>query len=249
MAVTKAINEEKTSRKSRAPASRSKARAAVAEPVDGDAAEDPQAEEQAPERPYHHGNLREELIRCGKLRLKEDGAPDLSLRRIAADVGVSQVAPKYHFGNKEGLLASIAASGFRDLTEFRYSRMKPGMTAEQRLRMLLSSYVVFATLNPALFHLMFSPQFKGKDHPELIESASQSYQLLAHAASEYLRESGKAMSPTAADDAARIGWISMHGLATLTMEHRINPIGAPRYSKEQLLERTLDMVFAASRTL
>ena len=194
--------------------------------------------------------MRDELIRSGKQRLKESDGPDLSLRQIAADVGVSQVAPKHHFGNKEGLLAAIAASGFRDLTEFRYSRMKPSMTAEQRLRVVLSSYVQFATLNPALFHLMFSPQFKPQDHPELMESASQSYHLLAHAAAEFLKESGRGKdNPTAADDAARMGWISMHGLATLMMEHRINPLGAPRYRPEQLLERTLDMVFAGIRTL
>ena len=40
-----------------------------------------------------------------------------------------------------------------------------------------------------------------------------------------------------------------HRLATLLMEHRINPLGAPRYRPEQLLERTLDMVFASVRTL
>ena len=235
MAARNAVAVEK---KGRASSARSRTREA---PPEGD-------DEQAV-RPYHHGNLREELIRRGKERLKEESAPDLSLRQIAADAGVSQVAPKYHFGNKEGLLAAIAASGFRELTEFRYSRMKPGMTAEQRLHVLLSSYVVFATLNPALFHLMFSPQFKAHDHPELMESASQSYQLLAHAAGEFLKESGRGGNPTAADDAARVGWISMHGLATLMMEHRINPIGAPRYSREQLLERTLDMVFAAIKTL
>ena len=208
--------------------------------------------ESAPEegRPYHHGNLREELVRCGKQRLKGGDGPDLSLRQIAADAGVSQVAPKHHFGNKEGLLAAIAASGFRDLTEFRYSRMRPSMSAEQRLRIMLSSYVQFAVLNPALFQLMFSPQFKPQDHAELIESASQSYQLLLHAAAEFLKESGRGKdNPTAADDAARMGWISMHGLATLLMEHRINPLGAPRYRPEQLIERTLDMVFAGVRTL
>ena len=201
-------------------------------------------------RPYHHGNLRDELIRCGKQRLKDGEGPDLSLRQIAADAGVSQVAPKHHFGNKEGLLAAIAASGFRDLTEFRYSRIKPSMNAEQRLRVMLAAYVQFAVLNPALFHLMFSPQFKPQDHAELMESASQSYQLLYRAAVDFLKESGRGKNnPTAADDAARMGWISMHGMATLLMEHRINPLGAPRYRPEALLERTLDMVFAGIRTL
>ena len=208
------------------------------------------AEQPDDPRPYHHGNLRDELIRCGKQRLKNGEGPDLSLRQIAADAGVSQVAPKHHFGNKEGLLAAIAASGFRDLTEFRYSRIKPSMNAEQRLRVMLAAYVQFAVLNPALFHLMFSPQFKPQDHAELMESASQSYQLLYRAAVDFLKESGRGKNnPTAADDAARMGWISMHGMATLLMEHRINPLGAPRYRPEALLERTLDMVFAGIRTL
>src|SRR5215510_3827207 len=81
------------------------------------------ASKDADARPYHHGNLREDLVRCGKEQLREVGLAELSLRRIASEVGVSQVAPKHHFGNKEGLLAAIAASGFRDLTEFRYSRL------------------------------------------------------------------------------------------------------------------------------
>jgi AcrR family transcriptional regulator len=204
-------------------------------------------------RPYHHGNLREELIRCGKVRLHDEGLVDLSLRRIAADAGVSQVAPKHHFGNKEGLLAAIAASGFRDLTEFRFSRIRPGMSAEQRLRVLLSSYVVFATLHPALFHLMFAPEFKTPEvHSELNEVASQSYHLLSRAATEYLSEEGtpaaSANSPTG-DDIARMAWMCMHGVATLTIENRINPVGSPKYSREQLTNRMLDLVFAGMRAL
>ena len=75
-------------------------------------------------KPYHHGNLREALVSCGKVQLAEVGLADISLRRIAAGVGVSQVAPKHHFGNKEGLLAAIAADGFRDLAAFRASRLR-----------------------------------------------------------------------------------------------------------------------------
>ncbi|MDB6001967.1 MAG: hypothetical protein JWP52_3666 [Rhizobacter sp.] len=202
-----------------------------------------------PARPYHHGNLREELIRLGKARLKEEGLADLSLRRIAADAGVSQVAPKHHFGNKEGLLAAIAASGFRDLTEFRYARLRPGMSAEQRLRVLLGAYVQFALANPALFHLMFSPQIAPEAHGELVDAASQSYQLLVRVAGEYLKDNGQDNPGASADDAARFGWICMHGLASLMNEHRLNPVGAPRYTREQLLNRTLDQLFGAIRHL
>ena len=200
-----------------------------------------------PVRPYHHGNLREELIRLGKARLQEQDDADLSLRRVAADAGVSQVAPKHHFGNKDGLLAAIAASGFRDLTEFRFSRLKPHMNAEQRLRVLLSSYVVFATLNPALFRLMFAPQFQTTGaYTELDEAASQSFHMLARASAEFLKDKRKDGGAPAisAEDVARHGWTCMHGLATLMIQNRINPVGASRYTREQFMNRTLDLVFA-----
>ena len=200
-------------------------------------------------RPYHHGNLRDELIRCGKERLKAGPLAQLSLRKIAGDAGVSQVAPKHHFGNKEGLLAAIAASGFRDLTEFRYSRLKPGMNAEQRLRILLSSYVAFAMNNPALFHLMFAPQVKVSEAtPELNESSSQSYHLLAGSVADFFGDMNHGAQPgISADEAARSAWACMHGLATLMLEHRINPLRVPRYSREQLVDRSIDLIFAGMR--
>lgn len=200
-------------------------------------------------RPYHHGNLREDLVRCGKAQLSEVGLAELSLRRIASEVGVSQVAPKHHFGNKEGLLAAIAASGFRDLTEFRFSRLRPSMSPEQRLRTLLSAYVTFATLHPTLFHLMFAPQFRSPEtHAELNEAASQSYQMVARAAAEYLAGQGKA-DEAKAHEVARTAWMCMHGVATLIIENRINPFGAPKVSREQLTNQTLDLVFAGIRGL
>ncbi|ODV43912.1 hypothetical protein AWV79_13770 [Cupriavidus sp. UYMMa02A] len=203
--------------------------------------------EAAEARPYHHGNLREDLVRCGKQQLSEIGLADLSLRRIASSVGVSQVAPKHHFGNKEGLLAAIAASGFRDLTEFRFSRLRPSMSAEQRLRTLLSSYVAFATLHPSLFHLMFAPQFRSpQTHAELNEAASQSYQTVARAAADYLAEQGRA-DEVRAHEVARVAWMCMHGVATLIIENRINPLGAPKVNREQLTNQALDLVFAGIR--
>jgi AcrR family transcriptional regulator len=199
---------------------------------------------------YRNGSLRDQLIHSGKAMLKDTSLADLSLRGIAASVGVSQVAPKHHFGNKEGLLAAIAASGFRDLTEYRFSRLRPNMSAEQRLRTLLTSYVQFAVENPALFHLMFAPQFKAPAmHMELNEAASHSFHIVARAAGEFLAEFGAVKPALSGEEAARVAWMSMHGVATLLIEHRINPLGAPKVTAEQLYNQTLDVVFAGFRAL
>jgi AcrR family transcriptional regulator len=199
---------------------------------------------------YRAGSVRDQLIRTGKAMLEQMSLADLSLRGIAASVGVSQVAPKHHFGNKEGLLAAIAASGFRDLTEYRFARLRPSMSAEQRFRTLLTSYVQFAVENRALFHLMFAPQFKTPElHAELNEAASHSFHILARAAGEFLSEDGQGQGGIAAEEAARVAWMSMHGVSTLLIEHRINPLGAPKTTREQLVNQTLDVVFAGLRAL
>ncbi len=75
-------------------------------------------------RPYHHGNLKAELIRAGIALIEEEGLDALSLRAIAARAGVSHAAPRNHFGSLRGLLTAIAAQGFR----LHAGEMRAGLT-------------------------------------------------------------------------------------------------------------------------
>jgi len=65
-----------------------------------------------PDRPYHHGDLKHALVQAGIALIEEGGIPALSLRALAARVGVSHTAPRNHFGSLRGLLTAIAAEGF-----------------------------------------------------------------------------------------------------------------------------------------
>ncbi len=64
---------------------------------------------------YHHGSLRDSLVEWGTHLLDTEGIDAMSLRAAAKAAGVSPAAPSRHFGDKNGLLAAIAAQGFRDL--------------------------------------------------------------------------------------------------------------------------------------
>lgn len=61
---------------------------------------------------YHHGNLKEELLKAAIILLIEHGPSELSLRKVAQKAGVSHAAPYRHFSNKSALLAAIAKQGF-----------------------------------------------------------------------------------------------------------------------------------------
>ena len=62
---------------------------------------------------YHHGDLRQALLRAAKQLIAEAGIENLSLRKLAERAGVSRTAPYHHFSDKNDLLCAIAAEGFR----------------------------------------------------------------------------------------------------------------------------------------
>src|SRR5215472_8710574 len=66
---------------------------------------------------YHHGDLRQALLRCAESILKRDGLEALSLRAIARAAGVSHAAPAHHFSDLSSLLSALAAEGFDRLSD------------------------------------------------------------------------------------------------------------------------------------
>jgi AcrR family transcriptional regulator len=168
---------------------------------------------------WHHGNLREEMVRRGLELLELRGAAELSLREVARLAGVSQTAPTHHFGDKEGLLAAIASEGFRQLMTARLAALKDGMTKEERVRVVMRAYVAFALRHPELFHLMFGPRISDKrKHPELMEASVASFQFLNNSIAEFLADqSGSERPPRFSTISV---WSGMHGLATLLSDRQ-----------------------------
>ena len=58
-------------------------------------------------KPYHHGNLKNELIEAGIDLVNEEGFANFSLRKVAKRVGVTPTACYNHFLDKEELLESM----------------------------------------------------------------------------------------------------------------------------------------------
>jgi hypothetical protein len=67
-----------------------------------------------PRRPYHRKQNLPNALRAAARAILDEAGPDVvGLRETARRVGVSATAAYRHFTNKEDLLASIAAEGFR----------------------------------------------------------------------------------------------------------------------------------------
>jgi len=118
-------------------------------------------------RRYHHGALRQAILDEAFRALEKEGLEALSLRGLAASVGVSKTAPYRHFSDKRELLMTLAAEGFgalADALEAALAGMEVASSGTDGsrgsptagLRVLFRAYLQFATSRSALYRLMFS---------------------------------------------------------------------------------------------
>ena len=107
-------------------------------------------------RPYHHGNLRAELLAEAERTLRDQGIDQLSLRDLARQAGVSHAAPRRHFADRQALLEALAEVGFLRLGDELLAAVGTAADDYQaRLRAAATAYVRFATQDAALLDRMF----------------------------------------------------------------------------------------------
>ncbi|MDR3471119.1 MAG: TetR/AcrR family transcriptional regulator [Devosia sp.] len=122
-----------------------------------------------PKQPFHHGNLRTELLERAEGVLRERGAEALSLRELARDAGVSHGAPRSHFVDRSALLDALAERGFDRLAEAIEAavdtlRSEPEAGPEM-LRAAGGAYLDFAAHNSALLTLMVGAKVDNPSGP------------------------------------------------------------------------------------
>jgi AcrR family transcriptional regulator len=155
-------------------------------------------------KPYHHGDLRQELIRHALAEITDNGVAALSLRELARRAGVSHGAPAHHFHDRTGLLTAIATEGFTLLADTLDPAREHGFIETG------VAYVSFAIDHPAHFTVMFGPLVDASD-PDLAAARDRAGAILDEGVVDLPHP------PAAADrDNAAIGaWSLVHGLATL----------------------------------
>lgn len=153
-------------------------------------------------KPYHHGNLAVAAVAAAEDEVAEHGIAAASLRRVAERAGVSHTAVGKRFGDKAGLLAAVAAEGFRLLGDA-LDAGAPDMRAMGR------AYVAFAVDRPALFTVMFQPSVYRADDPGVVAARARTTAMLRAGVNQ------RRSDPTA--DVAMGAWAFVHGLASLVL--------------------------------
>jgi AcrR family transcriptional regulator len=174
------------------------------------------------DKPYHHGNLKNELLEAGIDLINKEGENSFSLRKVAALCGVSHAAPYSHFQNKEDLLKEMQAYVTAQFMEALEDAVRAGPCPDdpELLVQIGKTYVLFFLHHPQYFSFLFSQPCMEIDlsmHGDG-ENDFPPFRLFRDAAQRVLAKMG--LPEDAVDDAVISMWALVHGLSSIvTMKY------------------------------
>lgn len=175
-----------------------------------------------PSKKYHHGDLKNALIKAGVEILAKEGVGGLSLRKVAQRAGVSHSAPYAHFPDKQSLIAAISTEGFNQLYLELNAAISPHTNdPKKQLTEGSRAYVQFAINNSDTFKIMFSGVLeKEKDYPAFVEISHKTFELVVSIV-RACQDAG-ILSSTPPGQMAVAVWGQVHGIISLALEGQIS---------------------------
>jgi AcrR family transcriptional regulator len=181
--------------------------------------------ESTEQRSYHHGDLREALVEQAIASLNAVGVEHLSLRAVAAAVGVSPSAAYHHFADKDSLIDAVKDRGFEQLDSYieksiSSERAHASDTVMARRIMTTGAiaYINFAVDYPHWFSIMFSGAKDSSRTPHMESS-------LAHLRDLFMSTRG--ISAEDEELTEEVLMASIHGIAALVADGRMDRARVP----------------------
>jgi AcrR family transcriptional regulator len=173
------------------------------------------SDETGAKRGYHHGNLREALIKAALDLISEKGPAGFTFAEAARAAGVSPAAPYRHFRDRDALIADVARQGFQAFAralESAWGAGKPNPRAA--FERVGRAYLQFARSEPAYFAAMFESGLAGGDYPEMAAEGDRAFTILRTACESLIETMPQSKRPPAMMMALHI-WSLAHGIASL----------------------------------
>jgi AcrR family transcriptional regulator len=182
---------------------------------------------------YHHGDLKNALIKAGIEILSKEGTHALSLRNVAKKAGVSHAAPYAHFTDKQALIAAIATEGYKKL----YDQLVLAQTSQtislNRLLAVAHAYIQFAIDEPDHFRITFSGFVEvEQNYLEYVEQSKLCFALLVAVVSDC--QSDGVLKPGDTQLTAVSIWACIHGFVQLLLGNQLPGMLLERYSIQDL---------------
>ena len=166
-------------------------------------------------RGYHHGNLKEALVRAALELIAEKGPAGFTFADAARWAGVSPAAPYRHYRDRDALLADVAQRGFEAFTAALAKAWDDGRPdVHSAFDRLGKAYLDFAKREPSYYSAMFEAGVPLDADPKLRETGERAFAVLRDAAERLVALMPAKGRPPALMVALHI-WSMTHGVASL----------------------------------
>ncbi|MFD3156792.1 TetR/AcrR family transcriptional regulator [Haloimpatiens sp. FM7330] len=190
---------------------------------------------------YHHGDLKESLIKNGLKLFNEVGAEKFSIRKVASLCNVSHAAPYKHFKNKEELINAISEyvfNNFKDSLNEVAEKYKDD--PYERIIELGKQYVWFMVENPDYLKFAFLTKNESItviEETELESREDNAFNVFENCALDFLKSINVKKEEYNQDIIAM--WSMVHGLATMLAYNTFSYEGCYLELVENILRKNL----------
>ena len=173
-------------------------------------------------------DFRERLCEAAERLFAERGPDAVTMRQLAAELGVSPMTPYRYFRDKDDILAAIRTNGFNRFAEALETARDRAEGARAKGKAVGEAYVTFALEHPHAYKLMFDlNQPHMEKYPELVAAGHRARQTMTGYVDDAVSEG------IMHGDAGEIGmmfWAAVHGAVVLELAGMLPPGGARELS-------------------
>jgi AcrR family transcriptional regulator len=192
---------------------------------------------------YHHGELREALIRATRQLVEERGAENFTLADACRLAGVTTAAPYRHFKGKQEILEEIASRGFDDMRKQAMAMVaQKGEGTLQGIIAMGQAYVAFAVQETAVFRLMFGQEPSLKKAMHVVGSGHACFANVIDQVALYCKRNK--VRGDAQEIALKL-WTFVHGAASLLIDQDYDAV-APNIDVNRLIASATPGLLTAS---
>ena len=189
-------------------------------------------------------DFRERLCDAAERLFAEHGPDGVTMRQLAAELGVSPMTPYRYFKDKDAILAAVRANGFNRFAAALEAAYENENDPIERSRVVGDAYVAFALGEPAAYKLMFDlMQPHEADYPELVAAEARAL------ATQRRHVQGMVDAGVLEGDVkmlAHMFWSILHGTLVLQLAGKLSPDIDPSELRTQLF-RALGRGLTAAR--
>lgn len=181
-------------------------------------------------------DLRRAILDTTRHLLVEEGYKNLSMRKIAREIGYSATSIYLHFKNKDALFHALIEEGMERLFErFKSTEQEYAEDPVARLHAICRRYVDFGLNQPEYYEIMFMlhPEHMNRYPAEKYRRARRNLDVIAAVLTQGLEQG--VMDVANPRVSANTIWSSLHGAVALLIAQRVDI----RIEQEDFIESSI----------